>query len=314
MTYFIYHIPGKKIGVTRNLDRRVTQQQGYAEGEYEVLFASDDINQISKLEIELQKSYGYPVDRTEYRNLFKSNKMKLNATEQTTTFPVPKDKLKGRLMDNLGYSWVTPQGFRFTIDPGNITWIVENAVTSHFSQDRCFIYNKAFSEFESKRFESQDATDSLEYTESHHRFDLIRKWADKRGIYASGDTKTQYIKLQEEAGELAKAILSKDEVEFVDAIGDCVVVLTNLAHLGGYSIEECIDAAYNQIANRKGEMKNGTFVKEEATKTEEQSIHPDSSYGQWINRNNSYEADKQEFNSKFNSAFSEYLKSKTNTL
>ena len=51
MKYFIYHIPGKKIGVTRNLDKSVTQQQGYAEGEYEVLFVSDDINQISKLEI-----------------------------------------------------------------------------------------------------------------------------------------------------------------------------------------------------------------------------------------------------------------------
>jgi hypothetical protein len=94
MKYFIYHIPGKKIGVTRNLDKRVTQQQGYAEGEYEVLFVSDDINQISKLEIELQKSYGYPVDRTEYKNLFKSNVMKINVTDQTTTFPVHIMQLK----------------------------------------------------------------------------------------------------------------------------------------------------------------------------------------------------------------------------
>ena len=81
MKYFIYHIPGKKIGVTRNLDRRVTQQQGYAEDEYEVLFASEDIDQISKLEIELQKSYGYPVDRTEYKNLFKSTTMKFKNTD-----------------------------------------------------------------------------------------------------------------------------------------------------------------------------------------------------------------------------------------
>ena len=35
MTYYIYHIPGKKIGVTRNLQERVTNQQGYEEGEYE---------------------------------------------------------------------------------------------------------------------------------------------------------------------------------------------------------------------------------------------------------------------------------------
>ena len=29
ITYFLYHIPGKKIGVTRNLIDRVTTQQGY---------------------------------------------------------------------------------------------------------------------------------------------------------------------------------------------------------------------------------------------------------------------------------------------
>ena len=40
-----------------------------------------------------------------------------------------------------------------------------------------------------------------------------------------------------------------------------VVVLTNLAHLGGTTIEECIDSAYNEIKNRKGKMVNGTFVK-----------------------------------------------------
>jgi hypothetical protein len=40
-----------------------------------------------------------------------------------------------------------------------------------------------------------------------------------------------------------------------------VVVLTNLAELGGTSIERCIDAAYAEIQNRKGKMVNGTFVK-----------------------------------------------------
>ncbi len=50
--------------------------------------------------------------------------------------------------------------------------------------------------------------------------------------------------------------------EVVDAIGDMVVVLTNLAKLENFNIEDCIDSAYNEIANRKGEMINGTFVKE----------------------------------------------------
>ena len=37
MTYYIYHIPGKKIGVTRDLEERVTKQQGYGPDEYEIL-------------------------------------------------------------------------------------------------------------------------------------------------------------------------------------------------------------------------------------------------------------------------------------
>lgn len=96
-----------------------------------------------------------------------------------------------------------------------------------------------------------------------NEFQSIRNWAFEKGIYQKGDPKTQYIKLQEEAGELAKAILKNDDEEFIDAIGDCVVVLTNLAALKGYTIEECINSAYQVIANRKGKMQNGTFVKEE---------------------------------------------------
>lgn len=98
--------------------------------------------------------------------------------------------------------------------------------------------------------------------ELKNEFQPIRDWAQTRGLYEKGDPKTQYIKLQEEAGELAKAILKNDDKEFVDAIGDCVVVLTNLAKLKGYTIEECINSAYNEIANRKGQMVGGTFVKE----------------------------------------------------
>ena len=63
MTYCIYHIPNKKIGVTRDLKYRVEQQQGYREGEYEVLEMSDDIDYVSERELELQKEYGYKVDR-----------------------------------------------------------------------------------------------------------------------------------------------------------------------------------------------------------------------------------------------------------
>lgn len=93
------------------------------------------------------------------------------------------------------------------------------------------------------------------------KFELIREWAEERGIYQKGDVKTQYIKLQEEAGELAKAILKEDQEEIIDALGDCVVVLVNLSELCGYRLEDCIDSAYNVIKNRAGKMENGTFKK-----------------------------------------------------
>ena len=93
-------------------------------------------------------------------------------------------------------------------------------------------------------------------------FEPIRKWAQEKGIYEKGDPKTQYIKLMEEIGELAQSILKNDPEEFMDAVGDCVVVLTNLAALNGVNIEDCINGSYQVIAKRKGQMINGTFVKE----------------------------------------------------
>jgi len=81
ITYYLYHIPGKKIGVTRNLNKRVTIAQGYQIGEYEVLESSNDIDYISARELELQSVYGYKVDRKLYKQLF--NQMNTNTTEQT---------------------------------------------------------------------------------------------------------------------------------------------------------------------------------------------------------------------------------------
>ena len=263
--YYLYHIPGKKIGVTRNLNSRVTEQQGYGPDEYEVLDQSTDIDYISSRELELQKSHGYKVDLKPYKNLFK---MKINATEQTSTFPVPLNKLKGRLMDEMGKTWETMHG-TFQLTKESVEWIMKNASTSMFNKNRSYIYNKAFYEkfltevkneaslFYNTLNERAKSTNGVE----KDRFQLIRDWAQERGLYDKGDTKTQYCKLMEEAGELGRAILKDNQVEFVDAIGDMVVVLTNLAMLGGTSIETCIDSAYNEIKDRKGGMKNGTFVK-----------------------------------------------------
>ena len=95
-----------------------------------------------------------------------------------------------------------------------------------------------------------------------NEFEPIRIWATEKGILSKGDIKTQYVKFQEEAGELAKAIINNDDAEIIDAIGDCIVVLTSIARFNGTDIEECINSAYNVIAARKGTMINGSFIKQ----------------------------------------------------
>ena len=282
INYYLYHIPGKKIGVTRDLISRVVDQQGYDLDEIEVLEQSTDIDYISDRELELQQSYGYRVDRQKYKDLYinkiKSNTMHINATEQTSTFPCPSTKLKGRLMDNMGETWETTHG-TFEINMDTIKWIMENVTTSQYTMERCYIYNKAFAKyFQVKGQAEKDAYQAYFDTlnnrpnrngnwrydnDDSERFQKIRDWAGERGLYTKGDTKTQFCKLMEEAGELGRAVLKNDNEEFVDAIGDMVVVLTNMAHLGGTTIEECIDAAYKVISKRTGKMVNGTFVKDE---------------------------------------------------
>jgi NTP pyrophosphatase (non-canonical NTP hydrolase) len=256
--YYIYHIFGKKIGVTRNLNNRVTSQQGYKEDEYEVLETSDDIDYISARELELQSIYGYKVDRQSYKNLTqkKSNQMQLNVTEQTTTFPCPLNKLKGNLSDNLGTRITTSFG-SYTLTPDLMNWIVENANTSMFNPARSYVYNKALDEYAKTLINKENVVE-----EQPNVYDLIRQWADERGIYRNGDAKTQFIKLQEETGELARAILKNDRNELIDAIGDAIVVLTNLAALEGLKIEDCVVSAYEVIKSRQGSMVNGTFVKQ----------------------------------------------------
>tara|TARA_R110000824_G_scaffold300278_1_gene488309 strand:+ start:132 stop:1010 length:879 start_codon:yes stop_codon:yes gene_type:complete len=287
-TYALYHIPGKKVGVTNNIEERVVKQQGYQEGEFEILAWSDDIGYISKLEHDMQDSFGYKVDEQLYKDLYSNNfkqfkKMKINVTEATTTFPCPINKLKGQLMDEIGMQWQTEHG-EFTITPQTVNWIMTNVRSSQFSSERSYIYNKAFSLFYDKDphrniivGKTHDADLDQQHIVDYYKskdlstncsdcneniFECIREWADERGLYEKGDPKTQYIKLMEEAGEVGRALLKDDIDEVVDGIGDMVVVLTNLAELCGVSIEECIQEAYDVISKRKGKMVNGTFVKD----------------------------------------------------
>ena len=275
MKYYLYHIPGKKVGVTTNLENRVHKQQGYLPDEYDVIAESEDIEFISAVEQTMQKFYKYRVDEIPYNKL-NFNKMKINVTEQTTTFPVPVNKLKGRLMDNMGMKWSTEHGDCLLTEE-SIKWIMKNVKESMYNKERCYVYNKAFARW----FDNNNVTLTGGIMSDHRNkykqngyniynrpklqtsyFELIREWADARGLYEHGDIKTQALKLVEEVGETCRAVLKDDDHAAIDGIGDCVVVLTNLAELLGVSIEDCIEQAYNEIKDRTGKMDNGTFKKD----------------------------------------------------
>jgi NTP pyrophosphatase (non-canonical NTP hydrolase) len=266
--YKVYHILGKKIGCTKNIKKRVEQEQGYKPGEYEILFETDDIKEAAKAEKTLQQDLGYKVDIKPYDKLFNKEMKKVNITEQTTTFAISKEDINGSFLGDL--QWETPYGVININATDKIEWIIDNVKTSMFNANRCYVYNKAmheaspFQKHKEKLYSHQD------------QFELIREWAKERGLYDKGNATTQYVKLQEEAGELAKALLKNDQPEVIDAIGDMVVVLTNLAYMRGVNIESCISSAYDVISKRTGKMVNGTFVKDiEVVDPQTISAYPD---------------------------------------
>lgn len=96
-------------------------------------------------------------------------------------------------------------------------------------------------------------------------FDAIRAWAAARNLIDGSTPVAQMLKLLEEAGELAAAIAKGRPADARDGVGDVVVVLTILSAQLGFSIEDAIAAAYEEIKDRKGRMVDGVFIKEADT-------------------------------------------------
>jgi len=238
--FYIYHIPYIKIGCTTDIKKRVVEQQGY--NNYEILYKTKDINKASKKELELQTKYEYKKDNKTYKEVIMDIKNKFYVTNQSITFNNTNEDLKG--FEFPEYIILDNNKIFFTTELKK--WCKNNN-TKSMHNDKRYVYRKGFE----KQYNLKEKT----------IFNKIRIWAKNKGILDKGDSKTQYIKLQEEAGELAKALLNKDKPEIIDAIGDIVVVLTNLAELEGLNIENCINSAYEVINKRQGKMINGTFVK-----------------------------------------------------
>ena len=92
----------------------------------------------------------------------------------------------------------------------------------------------------------------------------VRGWADDKGILIEDNAPKQLMKVMEELGETAGAIAkSKTTDEIMDGIGDTFVTIIILAYQMGLNPTECLEAAWNEIKDRKGTTRNGVFVKQE---------------------------------------------------
>ena len=90
----------------------------------------------------------------------------------------------------------------------------------------------------------------------------ILEWAKPKGLLNPDFAPKQFIKLVEEVGELANAILKDNKAEQIDALGDIQIVLNILAEQLGFDLDECLKSAYEEIKNRTGKTINGTFIKD----------------------------------------------------
>lgn len=89
---------------------------------------------------------------------------------------------------------------------------------------------------------------------------LIQQWGKEKGI---NDPYKQTLKLHEEAGELAAAVIKDRKNDAIDAVGDCIVVLAILCDILGINMEHALNVAWNEIKGRVGETRNGNFIKQE---------------------------------------------------
>jgi hypothetical protein len=112
--------------------------------------------------------------------------------------------------------------------------------------------------------------------------DKTRQWFHDKGIIANSNPLKQLNKSQEELTETRDAAVklayanelyiihgtcfTENQVddlihELKDGIGDTVVTLIGVCEMHGFSLEECLQMAYDTISKRNGTMIDGVFVK-----------------------------------------------------
>ena len=90
----------------------------------------------------------------------------------------------------------------------------------------------------------------------------VKLWADEKNLLKKENSHAQMLKVLEEVGETAGALLKKKKKEIIDGLGDSFVTLIILCYQLNLEPEDCLQAAWEEIKNRKGKTVNGTFIRE----------------------------------------------------
>jgi NTP pyrophosphatase (non-canonical NTP hydrolase) len=91
---------------------------------------------------------------------------------------------------------------------------------------------------------------------------LVVQWADQKGLIKPENAPKQFMKVVEELGELSSAIIKEDIDKELDGYGDVLITLIILAEQRNIDLKLALNLAYNEIKDRKGTLKDGSFIKE----------------------------------------------------
>ena len=88
----------------------------------------------------------------------------------------------------------------------------------------------------------------------------VSQWAADKDILKKENAPKQLLKVLEEVGETAGALLKSKDAEIKDGIGDSFVTLIILAKQLGLEPADCLEEAWNEIKDRTGKTVKGVFV------------------------------------------------------
>lgn len=139
------------------------------------------------------------------------------------------------------------------VNSSAVDWLIEKVKTREYNE--MFIGQKEALYAEARQLER-------EFNRFDNRIEDVTDWAAARDLIKRENAPKQMLKVVEEIGETAAAMLKQDREKLIDGIGDSFVTLIILSRQLGLSPAECLQSAWDEIKNRTGRTVNGTFIKD----------------------------------------------------